>query len=90
MRKAVVILIIGVFILGIALGLLINKIVITGNVVKSSGNYSWTTAICNSDGKCIDVHIACVDGVVNDIEPISDLVWTGNWSDYRNLSSYCK
>ncbi len=103
MKKSKIILLISllvvVFFLGFIIGLSVkdgNKSV-TGkavfgeadNVIKTeSGNYTWTTAICNSKKECIDVLIKCKDGEVAGIEPISNLtIFSEDWKDYRNLDN---
>ncbi len=74
---------VGIFVIGD--GIIINKGVtertVTGQavgeidneIISTSGNYTWTKAICN-DNECIDVLIHCSDGKVESIEPASKLV----------------
>jgi len=70
---------------------------VTGKAVISTEketllkDYSYTTAICNSDNECIDIIITCKNNSVSKIEPSSDLLkLPEDWQDIRQKnSSYC-
>ena len=61
MGKLLVIGFIGLFILGVVIGVVFKDGVLTGRTVESDenlGNYSYTSAVC-SENKCVDVLIEC-------------------------------
>ena len=76
------------------LGLFLDRFIITGKAVDSltdSKNYTWTTAICNADRECIDVLIACENGRVKEITPLSDLrIFNSSWVDSRTELELCR
>ncbi len=85
-NKRIIMLIIVIAVIAFGLGLLFNHLVFTGKVISDSnaGNYSWTTAICNSQNECIDVHVFCEDGKVVSMQPVSNLTRFGEkWEDPR-------
>ena len=60
-----------------------DLVILTGKPIDL-GNYTYTTAICNSGNSCIDVKIECSNGEVVNMEPISDLRFFGDdWKDER-------
>ena len=62
---------VGIFVIGD--GITGRSVAEIDNDIISTGNYTWTKAICN-DNECIDVLIHCNDGKVESIEPVSKLV----------------
>ncbi|MEK6892715.1 MAG: hypothetical protein AABX07_00775 [Nanoarchaeota archaeon] len=83
-----------IFILGFFTGRYFINENLTGKSVADITNksYSWTTAICNTENKCIDVLIECENGKVKNISPMSDLIeFKGYWEDPRiNGVTYCE
>ena len=46
--------------------------------------YSWTTALCGLDSRCIDVHVECNGSQILNVTPVSNIVWhTEDWDDPR-------
>ena len=81
--------------LALIVGFAIGKISLTGEVVKEQVDkrYTWTTAICDYENKCLDVLISCDNGNVVGITPVSDYITHNtSWQDPRiNLSKeYCE
>lgn len=89
MKKYLILVLVLIF--GILIGLSLNKFIFSGNVVKSTGFYSWTKAICN-DKECVDVLISCDNGRVVDMKPVSFKVnFSEDWNDSRdNIGEFCK
>ncbi|MEK6928368.1 MAG: hypothetical protein AABW65_00220 [Nanoarchaeota archaeon] len=88
-------LIVAVLAVAFFLGYFSNKIVLTGKAVEEleniSKNYSWTTAICNSNRECIDVHVKCEGGKVVSMEPVSKLIeFSESWIDQREEIKFCE
>lgn len=92
---------VGVFVLGFVLGIIaysmynsavVKLSAITGNAVDGeSENYTWTTAICNSNNECMDVLVECSNGEVVSLSPITNLTSFGrDWNDFRDKLGYCK
>ena len=81
MRKRIIIWVLIGLIVGLIIGVLIgmnfniNK-GISGEAVnvQDKGEYSYTRAICSSEGKCIDIVVSCKDGEVERLEPVSELI----------------
>lgn len=92
---------VAIFVFGFILGIMVHSTYqdtmvklsgITGNAVsEESGNYTWTTAVCNDKNECIDVLIECSEGQVMGISPVSNLTaFDENWTDPRNVNiRYC-
>lgn len=87
-----------VVVVALVVGILIGKYALTGsltgNIVsdnKAGGGYSWTTAICDDENRCIDVLVECENGNVKSLKPASNLMEFGdNWSDSRDGNgNYC-
>ena len=98
MNKAVRLMLIGIILLfGILIGVFLSKIRffnsgLTGNAINTEQNYSYTTAICNSEKKCIDVIVYCINGKMIKLEPTSELKqFDENWIDPRENKTldYC-
>jgi len=55
-------------------------------------NYSYTTAVCNPNKECIDLHITCSNKTLVKLEPVSGLLkMPDNWQDPRSESKdYCE
>lgn len=88
MEKKVVLLIALVFVVGLVVGLLLDRFVFTGEVVSVGRDYSYTTAICGADNECVDVLVDCSHGGVVGLEPVSDLIDFGeDWEDFRDSSA---
>lgn len=88
MKNKILFLIIGIFILGVLVGLLVTRSFSTGNVVQETrGTYSYTTAIC-STSQCIDVLVECSNGKVTSLQPISKLI-EHDGSFRENVSDFC-
>jgi hypothetical protein len=65
---------------------------ITGEVI-SNPDYTWTKAICNENRECIDIQIACSDGKVKNIIPVSGLLNLSDYIDPRSqedLDKWCE
>jgi len=88
-----VILIIVVFIIGMLIGKYAFSVdsTVTGNVV-SDNVYSWTTAICDDENRCIDVLIECENGNVKNMKPVGNVnEYSDNWTDRRVVGvRYCE
>lgn len=87
-----------VVVVALIVGILVGKYVfngsLTGSAVSSNENnrsYSWTTAICDDENRCMDVLIECENGSVKSLKPVSDLrEFADNWSDSRKGKlNYC-
>lgn len=79
------------FVLGFLLGFAIFfRPAITGLAIESK-EYSYTTAICNQENKCIDVLIKCESGNVISLTPVSNLVDLGpDFEDFREKgNNFC-
>ena len=85
METRIILLIVGIFIVGIVVGLLVDRFVLVGEVVREViEGYTYTTAICNSGNECIDVLVECEGGGVKSLEPVSSLMEFGEeWVDPR-------
>ena len=82
------------FFIGLVVGNVLVSGGITGNVVSINqvdNNYTWTSAICDGENKCIDVLIECENGSVKNLQPMSDFVeFSEDWKDPRNDVDYCE
>ena len=79
-----------VFVFGVLIGLLISNFSITGDVVQKQENYSYTTAICSPEKKCIDVFVECSNGEVVSLMPASNLIQhEAVWNDFRDGEDFC-
>ncbi|MFH1425212.1 MAG: hypothetical protein ABIG28_00580 [archaeon] len=84
-------------IIGIIIGFSVSKLTtpeaptITGQAV-SNNEYTYTTAICNSENKCIDVLVKCDSGNVVSLTPVSDLLDLGeDFEDFRDeRGNFCE
>ncbi len=95
MKNKTIIVTIAALIVGLLIGLTIDNFILTGEVtaeIDISKDYTYTTAICNSDNECIDVLVTCEQGKVTDLIPTTDLVQFGaSWQDIREKAdSFCK
>lgn len=85
----VILLLLGVF----GAGFFIQRLSATAFVVQQpestqqadiSQMYSWTTALCGSDGKCLDVIVACNGTTILNVTPTSGVVeHYADWQDPR-------
>ncbi len=75
MKSSIIVLLIGIFILGLLVGIGISKIEfgVTGKAIENVGNYTYTRAICSADNRCIDVFVSCSEGKAIEIRPVSEL-----------------
>jgi len=88
-RKEIIIVVLLIVVAFVA-GFFISKINFTGQVIQNDydDNYTLTKAICNN-GKCIDVFIECLNGEVQSVIPVSDLIEV-NFNDFEiNNSRLC-
>ncbi len=54
------------------------------NVNNLPRMYSWTTALCGIDRRCIDVAVECNGSQILNVTPVSNIVWhTEDWDDPR-------
>ena len=88
---------ISLFVLGILIGFFANKLTfenpsITGQVINSQNQYSYTTAICNEENECIDVLVECSNGQVVSLTPTSEIIKLNEeWKDFRDKEeSFCE
>ncbi len=81
------------FLIGLLIGNVLIDGGITGNIVinQLDNNYTWTSAICDGN-KCVDVLIACENGSVKGLTPISGFVeFDVEWEDPRSGNTdYCE
>ena len=55
-----------------------------GNTTNATRHYSWTTALCGLDRRCMDVQVECNGSQIMNVTPVSNLVWhTEEWEDPR-------
>jgi len=92
MKMEIIFVIVILIVLSFLVGLLVNKLAITGKVVQEQeikpDFYYWTKAICNSANECIDVKVVCENGIAKSVEPVSQIIENdADWIDPRgNLS----
>jgi uncharacterized membrane protein YqgA involved in biofilm formation len=71
-----------IILLAFVLGMLVGNIVFTGKTIEDfSQNYSYSTAICNSEKQCIDILVFCAENEVVNLEPVTEL---RDFSDLEN------
>jgi hypothetical protein len=89
MKKSLAILLIS-FVIGFSIGFLISNPTITGQSIFNN-KYTYTTAICDQENKCIDVLIKCENNQVTELTPITNLIDLGSdWKDFRpEKESFC-
>ena len=90
-KKTIIVIVL--IILAFLAGLSFDRFVLTGQtIVEIEEDYTWTTAICNSQNECIDVLVECENGDVKGLEPVSDLKkFDENWEDIRGeTGELCK
>ena len=86
-----VLIVVLLFVLGVAIGFFVRDFSLTGDVVKNFDDYTYTRAIC-SERECIDVIVSCSGGDVVGIEPVFYLVeFEEGWEDPRGdeVSGFC-
>ena len=91
--------------LAFTLGLYVNEIKtftigsVTGLAVAEVSNenttqlYAWTTALCGTDDRCIDVLVHCNGTQILNLTPISAAIWhSEEWQDPRggNPEALCR
>ena len=63
------------------------------NSTNSSSMYSWTTALCGTNNRCIDIVVECNGSRILNVTPISAAVWhSEDWVDPRggNPEQLCR
>jgi len=98
MNKSVWILILALVMISFGIGYFFKDLAsLTGVNIKSTGlaiqgiddellpiSYSWTTALCGNNNKCLDVLVSCNGTSIMNITPISKLVeHEDDWKDPR-------
>lgn len=84
MRKIIILILI--FLIGLTIGLLLNRFSLTGKAAEGlDEDYTYTRAICDKNNSCIDVLIVCSNGKVSKLEPSSNLIkLESDWEDNRS------
>lgn len=84
-----------VFLVGYLLGSSFSDFRATGLAVQEQENaslklYSWTTAICGTNNKCLDVNVECDGNRILNITPVSKLIeHEPEWRDFRENKELC-
>ena len=70
--------------------LTINNLLITAQAIKTN-EYSYTTAVCNSNRECVDFLVECEDEKVISTTKISEMIkMSDEWKDTRSKQNFCK
>lgn len=70
--------------LGVGNSNIVGLAVDTPEDVEEIGEYSWTTALCGNNNKCLDVLVSCNGTSVLNVTPYSKLIQNGEeWVDPR-------
>ena len=77
-----------------SLGILLDKLVLTGQVIQTQEQKlnTFTTAVCNSQNQCADVLVTCQNKIPIKVELVSNTIINlpEDWQDPRTNISLCE